>query len=134
MKATKKPNSEKRKISYSEFVKLIDRLEIQINKSCKTFDSLYPIPRGGYTVAHYLSHRLNLPIVDSNGLNAQSLIVEDIIDSGETAENMIHLFNKKFSNEPSFASLFERKGTFVEGDFIGEKIEKEWIVMPWEED
>lgn len=59
--------------------------------------SLYGIPRGGIHVAIILSQVLNLPIVSRDSVNSRTLVVDDLIDSGQT--------RNRYSNN-DFACLY----------------------------
>ena len=126
------PGRIKRRIKYNEFITLIKKLQQQIENSKIEFNSVYGIPRGGVIVAGYLTHRLNLPFVEKDGLNSKVLVVDDINDSGKTLYEIQFMFINKFDTKPFLCVLFQREGSKVNADFIGEHIKEEWIVFPWE--
>jgi len=107
-------------LSYPEFV-----------KACKTiaewagtrFKSVCGIPRGGLVPAVYLSHLLDIPLVQKP--EKESLICDDISDSGETL--------KMYRNmRYSIATIYYHKQSIVEPDiWVYEKTDK-WIKFPWE--
>ena len=84
--------------------------------------SVYGIPTGGCFVALMVSRRLDLPMLDFVGMT--SLVVDDLIDSGDTMRPYVQrghhgdaLFRKAHS--PEFLSP---SATLVSG----------WIQFPWE--
>lgn len=94
----------------------------------RNFKSVYGIPRGGLMVGVAVSHRLGLPLkLKTEELNQDTLLVDDIADSGRTLENLDKVLNFK----PVVAVLFYHKDTRRMPDFyIREK--KDWVVFPWE--
>lgn len=66
-----------------ELVKLLAK---KVNK--KGLNNIYGVPRGGYAVAIELGKLLNLPVItDEEDIDATTLIVDDLIDSGKTLSN-----------------------------------------------
>ena len=107
-------------ISWDEYGVMLYNLEEKIEG---TFDGVYGLPRGGLPIAVYMSHKLNLPLLFYPTKN--SLIVDDISDTGKTLQN---LPNKKI------ATLFSTDWTITKPDwFVDKKLNKdEWIVFPYE--
>ncbi|HHX67767.1 MAG TPA: phosphoribosyltransferase, partial [Gallicola sp.] len=122
--------------NYIEDIKL---LASKIN--CK-YDSIYPIPRGGYLPAIIISQELNIPI--SFELTKNSLIVDDLIDSGKTLSNysqdkaVVYVKNEKQNEVNYFAvkaqgwiNIPDEQGTGIEENikrifqFIGENPDRE---------
>jgi len=84
--------------------------------------NLFPIYRGGLVPAVCLSHRLNLPINMCRDFH--SLIVDDIVDTGETA--------KAYRDSP-LVSVFYRSTSASVPWLYGELIEHDrWLQFPWE--
>ena len=75
------------KLSWIEFDECIN----SIYKQCKNkkFEGVYGFPRGGLCIAVALSHSLELPLLDEPKNN--SLIVDDIYDTGYTLEKIKYL-------------------------------------------
>ena len=94
----------------------------------RNFKSVYGIPRGGLVIGVMVSHRLGLPLkLKIEELDQETLIVDDIADSGRTLENL----DKVLNFGPVVATLFYHKNTCRMPDFyIREK--KDWVVFPWE--
>ena len=109
---------------------LFHKIMLNFSATLKVGYSLkvYPIPRGGVPVAYalksvFIQKGKNLFI--TNNPEECDFIIDDIIDSGQTAD--IH--REKFMR-PVFA-LFTSKPSF--NDYCGSVIGDEyWVVFPWE--
>lgn len=99
---------------------MVKRLAAVITESGKTYSGLYAVPMGGFPVAAMLSTLLRLPVTLTT--NAQTLIVDDLIDSGKTLSRFP-------SNDK--AVLVCKNGRMSEVAHYGSRIEG-WIVFPWE--
>jgi GTP cyclohydrolase I len=107
-------------LTYSEVEVLINGLIRKIKISGLKPQSIYGIPKGGVMPATVLSERLKLPLVDTPNIN--SLIVDDILDSGRTMAKYEFpmkcvLLNK--NKKIKILSALQVKPT-------------EWIQFPWE--
>ena len=109
------------KLSWIEFEECV----FSISKDCKnkSFDGVYGFPRGGLCLAVALSHSLGLPLLNQPENN--SLIVDDIYDTGYTLEKIKH-----FKNSEAYVWISKKNPTwwnaykYIKG--------KEWIIFPWE--
>lgn len=110
-------------ITWKEFDEMASQLVEKIKASNEKFDGIYGIPRGGIILAVYLSHRLNLPLLQNPTLN--TLVVDDISDEGKT---LLSWQNRKI------ATLFSTPWTSVKPDwYVKMKEEKDsWLIFPWE--
>lgn len=128
-----------RKLSWQEYQKMADKLAKMLFEANKKllFEIpemyLWGIPRGGTIVAISISHYNEqffkycyenpLKYGGPNDL----VVVDDIVDSGDTAEP----YFKKYP----VASLFLREGASLQLNWYVEKIEDNtWIKFPWEKD
>ena len=89
----------------------------------KKFEGVYGFPRGGLCLAVALSHSLGLPLLDKPKNN--SLIVDDIYDTGYTLEKIKHLKGSEThvwisKKQPTWWNTYK----YIK--------DKEWIVFPWE--
>ena len=109
------------KLSWKEF----DECIISISRQCinKKFEGVYGFPRGGICIAVALSHSLGLPLLDEPRNN--SLIVDDIYDTGLTLERIRHL---KGSETHVWVSRIKPTWWKAYKNLQG----KEWVVFPWE--
>jgi hypoxanthine phosphoribosyltransferase len=102
---------------------LCEKIEIYLEK--KEIDGIYGLSRGGLIPAVMISHKLGIPWAKVT--NKNTLIIDDICDSGNTLQNWI---NNGFKT----ATLHFKPHTSCcmptlwssthEGD--------EWIIYPWE--
>jgi hypoxanthine phosphoribosyltransferase len=109
--------------SFEKVTRLVTSLEKQIIESGINFTDIHGIKRGGLIPAVMLSHRLDIPY--SNKINANTLVVDDICDSGETLNNLTAIHTAVLSYKPH-TSIFKP-------NFYGEEFTKDdWINYPWE--
>lgn len=91
------------------------------------------MPRGGLIPAVILSHRLDvdyIPLTTAKmlpkRLRQKTLVIDDIVDTGETA---LRLAEEKFT----IVSLCYRSSSKYRPFVYGERLKKDdWIVFPWE--
>ena len=109
------------KLSWREFEECV----FSISQKCKnkTFEGIYGFPRGGICLAVALSHSLSLPLLVEPKSN--SLIVDDIYDTGQTLEEIRNLQGSEThvwisKKEPTWWNAYK----YIRGN--------EWIVFPWE--
>ena len=109
------------KLNWSEF----DQCVFSISLQCKTknFEGVYGFPRGGLCLAVALSHSLGLPLLNNPKNN--SLIVDDIYDTGHTLEKIRHL-----KGSETHVWISKKKPTWWNSYKYIKK--KEWISFPWE--
>ena len=92
------------------------------------FVGVYGVPRGGLPIAVYISHHLNIPLLDSPC--DECLIVDDILDSGNTVSELIIEYELK---DIKIATIHYKKKSVIAPDFYDVLVqENEWIVYPWE--
>jgi xanthine phosphoribosyltransferase len=116
-------------------------------------DIILSIARGGVTFGHFVSEKLdirdlysinsihyddqkkldtikvfNIPKIEEN---KRVLILDDIVDSGETLEYILNLLKKRYPNTKfKTGSLFFKKTAIIEPDFTIHEA-KEWIEFFW---
>lgn len=93
------------------------------------FTNIYGVPRGGLIVAVILSHLLDLPVIlDKKQITKNTLLVDDISDSGETLKKILKLKKPK-----AILTLWANPVSKVFPDYYMKlKSEDSWIVFPWE--
>ena len=84
---------------------------------------IYGIPRGGLCLAVALSHKLNVQLIEKPLNN--SLIVDDVFDTGTTLSNFKHIKGVNF-----FVLVSKQEPVWWNTVNLYKK--KEWIVFPWE--
>ncbi|MAH51935.1 hypothetical protein CMI37_39320 [Candidatus Pacearchaeota archaeon] len=128
-----KAGQQKLKLEWNIIVMTADKLIKGIKKSKLKFKNIYGIPRGGMITAVLLSHRLNLPIVEKREISTETLIVDDIVDSGVTMNNFSKEFELQHKAKPTFAALLQRYNASCSISLIGGIIKHDmWIVFPYE--
>ena len=117
------------KVDWKEINKGIDILEKKLKPLAATIKNVYGLPRGGLVPAVMLSHRLGVPlVVDQRSISKGTVIVDEIIDSGET---MIKLSKKKKAK--LFVGLYLRQGSKFTPDYTAFKVKNlDYLVFPWE--
>jgi len=145
---------EKYYYGYDEFLKDTLSLSKQLKKYQP--DTLLSIARGGVTLGHFLASALDIRRLftinsihydDTKKLdtfdifnipnlgNAKKVvIIDDIIDSGETMREILRILNEKFpKTEFKVATIFYKPTAVLQADF---KIKQahEWIDFFWEID
>ena len=110
-------------LSWSDVDGLIDKLCGRILNDLPLIDSVYGIPRGGLIPTVLVSHRLKLPYVSSIGKN--TLVVDDICDSGVTLKNSPGIYTAVLYQKPETAC-------FTPSVWADLHLGNEWLIFPWE--
>lgn len=120
-------DSNKVKIDYAGYKAAVTALVEQVRDGGRKYSSIYPIPRGGYFAAIELGKLLNIPVeCDKSKIDSDTLIVDDICDSGRTIE----AFNG-YDTAAVYVKLHsQHKVTFC-GCIIPEN---DWLIFPDEHD
>lgn len=145
---------EKYYYAYDEFKK-----DTQIlTDKCRAYepDVLLAVARGGLTLAHLMAQALDMRNLYSlNSIHYEGelkldtfnifnipdvshakrvLIIDDIVDSGETMEEILKVLAEKFPGvEFKLATLFYKKTAVLQPDFAVREA-NEWIDFFWEVD
>ena len=108
-----------------------DNIEVLVNILCEKIkldmlpiNSVHGLKRGGYIPAVMLSHELNLPY--SEVVLKDTLVVDDICDSGETLKNAPGVYHAVLHYKPHTSCVVPT--------IWGKEMGDEWIVYPWERD
>lgn len=144
-------------ITLEYFNEKIKDLAKQIQHSGFVFDSILAITRGGFFVADPLSRifktkelctinaksykgtekgKLEISAVATiYGLGKRVLIVDDMVDSGDTLQQIVALLKKQYGVEEVLSAvLFRKTCTKFEPDLFAEEIEdKTWIDFYYED-
>lgn len=108
-------------LSWDDITDGVDKLCKQIENSKLEIKSVTGLKRGGLIPAVLISHKLDIPYVES--ININTLVVDDICDTGETLLGIVTPFTAVLHHKP--AAKFRPT-------FFGEEVGDEWIVYPWE--
>lgn len=145
---------EKYYYGYDEFVEDVKVLSKEI-KEYKP-DTILAIARGGVTIGHFLASALdNRRLFTINSIHYDDtkkldtfdifnipdlrgaekvVVVDDIIDSGETMREILNLLKEKYpACEFKTASIFYKPTAVIEADFKLKEA-KMWIEFFWEVD
>lgn len=150
---------ETERISWPYYFQLINKLAEMISVHAQEkFDLVVGISRGGLIPAFMMSHGLNIPldvIVTSSyskknrqtklkiGIpsylcfpdikkNSKVLIVDDLVDSGKTMQEVVDLYKKKgFRNIKTAVLIYKRSSKF-DPDYFVAGAEDVWIKFPYE--
>jgi len=145
---------EKYYYSYKEFLK--DTIElIKLSKEFKA-DVLLGVARGGLTLSHSMGEALDIrDVYNLNSIHYEGtikldtfdifnipdlskaskvLILDDIVDSGETMVEVLKLLREQFPNvEFKIATLFYKKTALIQPDYAVKEATG-WIDFFWEKD
>jgi hypoxanthine phosphoribosyltransferase len=102
---------------------LVHKICAAILKDYPNIDSIHGIKRGGLIPSVMISHQLKLPWTYE--ILPNTLVVDDICDSGETLHNYAGVYTAVLYYKPH-TSIFKPNiyGRIHNGD--------EWIIFPWE--
>jgi uncharacterized protein len=121
-------------VSWSEIDSLIESLSNLIIKSQKKFSSISTLSRGGLIPSRLLADRLGIEkiFVDEKVISINSLVVDDIFDSGETFNKTI--LKSEDSSKFLFVTLFARRGEQFPTQLIygEETVNDGYVVFPWD--
>ena len=108
-------------LSWDDINILVEDLCQTIASSGVQIKSIIGIQRGGLIPAVMISHKLHIPFVSR--INKDTLVVDDICDTGETLKNTIGMYT---------ATLHYKPTAIFTPDFYSKEVGTEWIVYPWE--
>src|SRR3989344_7897366 len=93
----------------------------------QNFKSIYGLPKGGLPLAVKLAHLLDVPLMlNREDLTKDTLIVDDIVDSGETIERLLSSLGHGFRVATIYCNEDSKKPDF----YVRKKTD--WIIFPWE--
>lgn len=130
----------------------------KLTDKCRSYepDVLLAVARGGLTLAHLMAQALDMRNLYSlNSVHYEGelkldtfnvfnipdvshakkvLIIDDIVDSGETMEEILKILKEKFPNvEFKLATLFYKKTAVLQPDYTVREA-TQWIDFFWEVD
>tara|TARA_B100001559_G_C16465488_1_gene606310 strand:- start:3 stop:464 length:462 start_codon:yes stop_codon:yes gene_type:complete len=130
-----KDKMKKHYIDWNQVDKLISRLSYWITTSNLNFKNIYGLQRGGLIPAVMLSHQLGIPMVKGD-IGPDTLIVDDICDSGETLNSLVKKHQTLYSfpfNLKTAVLHYKPHTSCFEPTFNAKKWDKDdWLVYPWE--
>jgi len=137
---------------YNRFLKDTKSIMVKVQKYNP--DSIVAVARGGVTFGHFLANGLGLNFLftinsihynDTKKLDSfcisnipdltnfkRVLIVDDIVDSGETMQEILKILKNKYPTiDFKIATLFYKKEAIIKADFTINEA-KNWIEFFWE--
>ena len=127
----------KQYIDWNEIDSLVSKLIHQIKVSNVKFKNIYGIQRGGLIPAVLLSHKLNIPFAKGD-IGPDTLIVDDICDSGETLDKIVKkyqtLYSTPFNLQTAVLHYKPHTSCFEPTIYSKEWNSDDWIVYPWEQE
>jgi uncharacterized protein len=110
-------------VSWSDVRTTINILCKKIITELPNVDSVIGLERGGLIPAVMVSHELNLPY--SKVILPNTLVIDDICDSGVTLKNTVGVYT---------AALYHKPHTSCFTPNLYSKLHKgnEWLIFPWE--
>ena len=127
-------------VDWEEINDLVFRLFHKIITNSSLFNDLeieniYGLPRGGLIPAVMLSHQLGVPMAKGD-IGPNTLIVDDICDSGETLDKFVKKYQTLYSfpfNLKTAVLHYKPHTSCFEPTFNAKKWDKDdWLVYPWE--
>ena len=125
---------EEQHVSWSEIDLLIEQLYDLILKSKRKFSSIATLSRGGLVPSRLLADHLGIEkiFVDEKVISTDSLVVDDIFDSGKTFDKVVS--KSEDSSKLLYATLFARCGKKLPPQLIyGKETNNDgYVVFPWD--
>ena len=110
-------------LSWDDVSDFVDILCEKIITEQPQIDSVFGFARGGLIPAVMVSHKLGLTW--SNVMLPNTLVIDDICDTGHTLKNCIGGYTAVLHHKPHTACLTP---TLYATEYVGD----EWIIYPWE--
>lgn len=143
----------RRFVSWVDFGELCERLALKIRDDAQPFDIVVGIARGGIPAAMVVADRLRthidfvniksytgvgkrdrpqiLSTLVENVHGKNVLIVDDLVDEGDTMETVVGYVGKHVPAVIRTGVLFTKPWSRFKPDYSLEVVD-EWIVFPWE--
>jgi len=123
--------NEKQFYDWNEFNRDIKNGVARLSPYRGQIKNVFGIPRGGLIVATTLSHYLNVPLIlDSKEISNNTLICDDIADTGETFIKLLESLDSNVKEPLTFSLHYNNRSKFKPTVWICKK--KAWTVYPWE--
>ena len=119
--------SKKVYLEWSDIHELVNIICETVKNDFPHIDTVFGLKRGGYIPAVMISHQLGLEYVNEDEVHYDTLVVDDICDSGNTLEKI-----KKTYNKCRILTLLTKESASVQPDIYGRTTECEWAIFPWE--
>jgi len=136
-------------IGYKQYGEIMNQLvnslyKVGMQTQNYIFSHVYGVPRGGLSIATHISHNMNLEMTNLykfmnrdwyDGLNL--LVVDDIVDTGKTFEDLgdelLNIADRCPTFNYKFLSIhYKPRSIFKPDIFFQEVNNSTWVVYPWE--
>ena len=140
--------------SYNELIKDLRHLSKKLEN--QKIDAILALSRGGLTAAHLLAEKFKIKMLFAMNVmhyknqkkldevviynvpdlkdTKNILVVDEIIDSGETMQEVMRILNEKYQDKTfQTLALFQKKDACFKADFWAQTTD-EWIEFCWEKD
>lgn len=124
--------------TWSDIESYLERMASTLKIVGNDLTGIYGVPRGGLILAVILSHKLKLPLIQNiDDISQNTLVVDDIVETGETIRRLNKKVRPAVRNKLKLASLHYVENSIVQSDkmlFSCEKlkVKTEWFIYPWE--
>lgn len=120
------------KLSWELIDELTDKIATEVSRNYKEIKFIYGIPRGGLIPAVILSHKLGIKLI--NEVFSDTLIVDDIVDTGETMKIRVTEANIWGDTRNIVTtSLVTRSSAEYKPNITGMPLRSDgWVCYPWE--
>ena len=119
-----------------------DDIEVLVKKLCDKIlisnleiKDIWGLPRGGLIPAVMVSHKLGIPMTKGT-ITPDTLIIDDICDSGVTLANYYKTYQDKFAFPFSLKTVVlhykPHTSVFKPTLFANQWSSNNWIIYPWE--
>ena len=124
-------------VNWDEIESLVFRLSHKILTNDLKFKNIHGLQRGGLIPAVMLSHQLGIPMAKGD-IGPDTLIVDDICDSGETLDKIVKKYQTLYSypfNLKTAVLHYKPHTSCFEPTLYAEKWNKDvWLIYPWEKE
>lgn len=123
-KVHKKEEQKKEYYTWKDIEQLTKQKIPELNT--KKYENIYGIPRGGLVIATIISYALNKPLItNKQEITKNTLIVDDICDSGKTLE--------EYKDNDTYTIFYKKEAKIKPTYYTKITNQETWIVFPWEE-
>lgn len=117
------------KISYGDLKTYCEELVDKIGaENLKKYKSIYPVPRGGYSIAIIMSRLTGIPIVIDH-IDSRTLIVDDVCNTGNTLSKIV--YTSEFKCDVAVLFLQGDNQQMYNPTYSASKVDKDtWVYFP----
>jgi len=124
-------------VNWDEIEALVFRLSHKILTNDLKFKNIHGLQRGGLIPAVMLSHQLGIPMAKGD-IGPDTLIVDDICDSGETLDKIVKkyqtLYSYPFNLKTAVLHYKPHTSCFEPTLWAKQWSSNDWIVYAWEKE